>query len=34
MDSLEDKYKIMKQLHNENGYKGREGTYRRIVDRY
>ncbi len=25
---------ILKQLHNESGYKGREKTYRRVADRY
>ncbi len=24
----------MKQLYNENGYRGREGTYRRIANKY
>ena len=25
---------ILQQLHNESGYKRREGTYQRVADRY
>ncbi len=25
---------ILQQLHDESGYKGREGTYRQVADRY
>ena len=34
MDNLEDKRKIMKQLHNENDHKGKKNTYQRTTDRY
>lgn len=34
VDSEEDRQRIIHQLHDEGGHKGREGTYRRIADRY
>ena len=34
IDSDERKLEILKQLHDESGHRGREGTYRRIADRY
>ena len=34
VDRIEDQMTIMEELHDESGHKGREGTYRRIADRY
>ncbi len=34
MDSLEDKRKIIKQLYNESGHRGREDIYRKTADKY
>ena len=34
IDGNEQKLQIMEQLHDEGGHRGREGTYRRITDRY
>ena len=34
VDETEDQQKILKQLHDEDEHKGREGTYRRVADRY
>ena len=34
IDSDERKLEILKQLHDESGHRGREGTYRRIANRY
>ena len=34
VDSPEDRIRIIQQLHDETGHRGREGTYRRIADRY
>ena len=34
IDSDERKLEILKQLHDESGHRSREGTYRRIADRY
>ena len=34
VDDLVERQTILQQLHNESGYKGREGTYRRVADRY
>lgn len=32
IDNQADKDKILQQLHDESGHRGREGTYRRIAD--
>ena len=34
VDSGEEQAKIIKALHDKNGHKGRESTYRKIADRY
>lgn len=34
IDSQTDKDKILQQLRGEGGHRGREGTYRRVADRY
>jgi len=34
IDSDVRKAEILKELHEEFGYKGRESTYRRVADRY
>ena len=30
----ESRQRILKDLHDKGGYRGREGTYRRVADRY
>ena len=34
VDDDKERQEIMEKLHDESGHKGREGTYRRIADRY
>ena len=34
VDDPVERQTILQQLHNESGHKGREGTYRRVADRY
>jgi hypothetical protein len=34
VDSEEDRAKILQAAHEESGHRGREGTYRRVADRY
>jgi hypothetical protein len=34
VDDPEERQRILEQLHDESGHRGREGTYRRIADRY
>ena len=34
IDSEEDRRHILQEMYNESGHRGREGTYRRIADRY
>ena len=34
VDDLTEWQTILKQLHDESGHKGRQGTYRRVADRY
>ena len=34
VDNLVERQTILQQLHDESGHKGREGTYRRVADRY
>jgi len=34
VDSEVDRFKILKAAHEESGHRGREGTYRRVADRY
>ena len=34
IDDSVERQNILQQLYNENGHKGREGTYRRVADRY
>ena len=34
VDGLGDRLEILKELHDESGHRGREGTYRRVADRY
>jgi RNase H-like domain found in reverse transcriptase len=34
VDSEEDRAKILQVAHEESGHRGREGTYRRVADRY
>ena len=34
VDEIENQQKILKQLHDEGGHKGRESTYQRVTDRY
>jgi len=34
IDSDVRKAEILKELHEEFGYKGRESTYRQVADRY
>ena len=34
VDNLVERQNILQQLHDESGHKGREGTYRRVADRY
>ena len=34
VDSDERKAKIVRELHDESGHKGRESTYRKVADRY
>ena len=34
VDDDKERQEIIEQLHDESGHKGREGTYRRIADRY
>ena len=34
VDKKENQQEIMRALHDETGHKGREGTYRRVADRY
>ena len=34
VDDLVERQTILQQLHDESGHKGREGTYRRVADRY
>ena len=34
VDSLENRQQILQELHDGSGHRGREGTYRRVADRY
>jgi hypothetical protein len=34
VDLVVQRKRILKNLHDEGGYRGREGTYRRVADRY
>lgn len=34
VDTTDERNRIIKALHDESGHKGREGTYRRVADRY
>ena len=34
IDSSERRNEIIRELHDESGHRGREGTYRRVADRY
>jgi hypothetical protein len=34
VDSEAERQQILKELHNKSGQRGKEGTYRRIADRY
>ena len=34
VDAEEERREILESLHNETGYKGREGTYRKVAERY
>jgi hypothetical protein len=34
VDSKEDQDRILRSAHEESGHRGREGTYRRVADRY
>ena len=34
IDSVSHRQQILKQLYDQKGHRGREGTYRRVADRY